>query len=301
MIIVRIKAGLGNQIFQYAIGRHLSIKNNTKLCLDTSWYYREKQSPIDPSRQFLLDQFAINAHVTSLKDLQHLHLSFNHGVWQKISWLVKKWIRKNHNFLRIKESHFHYDPQILNLRGNLYLTGIWQSEKYFKDIAPMLQNELTPIDIMAQNSAKEHIDSLKSSFSEVVSVHVRRGDYFFTNQQEAQSLISVDYYQKAMECFPTGAAFLFFSNSFEDIDWCKEHFSQKNIFFSENKGVLNDFVLMSACDHNIISNSTFSWWSAWLNSNPNKKVVAPRPECWFGEKYKNYNLSTLLPSAWERI
>lgn len=300
MIVIRVKAGLGNQLFQYAFGRHLSIRNNADLCLDTSWYYREKQSLVDPARQFLLDQFAINAQVTNVQDLKHLHYSFNQGLWNKISWQVMKLLGMNAVFLRVTESHFHYDPQMLNLRGNLYLTGIWQSEEYFKDIASILRNELIPLDDALRSFAEEYLDRIRNSYSysEVVSVHVRRGDYVFTEQQGAQSLLSVDYYSKAMDCFPEGTAFLFFSNSLEDINWCKQNFSRKNIFFSENKGTISDFILMSACDHNIISNSTFSWWAAWLNSNVAKKVISPHPSKWLGRKYQDYNLNSLLPPAW---
>jgi len=110
-------------------------------------------------------------------------------------------------------------------------------------------------------------------------------------------LLKESYFRQAMGNYPS-SKYLFFSDTNEDIKWCKETFqSSDNIFLHYDD--LTDFTIMQLCDHNIISNSTFSWWAAWLNSNQEKKVIAP--QIWFGVYYKEYNLEDLIPEKWIKI
>ena len=126
----------------------------------------------------------------------------------------------------------------------------------------------------------------------MVSVHVRRGDY--TKLQDHHPLCTVEYYEKAMAMFKDHS-FLVFSN---DIEWCKENIKGPRVMYSEEESAAKDLQLMASCDHNIIANSSFSWWGAWLNDNQNKKVIAPSN--WFGPTC-DHSSKDIVPETWIRI
>jgi hypothetical protein len=131
-----------------------------------------------------------------------------------------------------------------------------------------------------------------------VSIHVRRGDYL--SFPEHHPPLTMDYYREAMSRFP-GARFLVFS---DDPGWCLLNFRDAGyqVEISTGRTAAEDMALMASCDHHIIANSSFSWWSAWLNRNPSKRVIAPDPKTrWFGPAKKGWNTADLLPAAWEQI
>lgn len=137
---------------------------------------------------------------------------------------------------------------------------------------------------------------IKEMFSEgigdsnsFVSIHVRRGDY--VNNPFYVDLTKTDYYQRAISMFPD-SKFLVFS---DDIEWCKEYFKGNKFFFSERNNELEDMNLMAACEHNIIANSSFSWWAAYLNKNTCKEIIAPKE--WYADGVER----TVCPSSWIRI
>lgn len=148
-----------------------------------------------------------------------------------------------------------------------------QDEKYFKryenEIRAMFSSDIYPID--------------------QVSIHVRRGDY--VNHPFYVDLTKTSYYEDAMDLFPD-AEFLVFS---DDIEWCKEQPIFQGCEFSEGKSEVDDLNLMASCKHNIIANSSFSWWAAWLNPNPNKKVVAPK--AWHPDGI----IRTVCPKEWTKV
>jgi Glycosyl transferase family 11 len=134
-------------------------------------------------------------------------------------------------------------------------------------------------------------------------VHVRRGDVAFFHEQRrdlfnvAGALLSKDYFDRAMSVFGPDVTYLVFSESEADMRWCRANIQAPDLYFSTDNSDLFDFVAMSACDHHIISNSTFSWWAAWLNCNPRKIVVAPRQ--WFRAGYKScHRIRDLIPEPW---
>lgn len=177
-----------------------------------------------------------------------------------------------------QEPHFHYAP--IPYRPNLNLNGYFQSPKYWLGYESTIKSLLTPI---------QQIDREIG----LCSLHIRRQDYI--NKQNCHPLMTMNYYQQAMkisEC----KKFLIFS---DDITWCKNNFTGNEFEFSEGKSEVEDIALMiKKCEHNIIANSSFSWFGAYLNQSPNKKVIAPK--MWFGKEL-NHSTKDLLPNEWIAI
>ena len=177
------------------------------------------------------------------------------------------------------EPNFHYDT--IPYRNNMNISGYFQSEKYFKDYEADIRNLLTTKNNFAMRPG-------------LVSIHVRRGDYLLYPRHHPT--VEMSYYEKAMELSGTDK-FLVFS---DDIYWCKKHFIGNMFEFSEGNSALLDLDLQSKlCEHNIIGNSSFSWWAAWLNKNPNKKIFAPKK--WFGPALSSHNTKDLFPNDWITI
>jgi hypothetical protein len=169
---------------------------------------------------------------------------------------------------------------------NYYLNGFWQSEKYFYEFSEIIKNELEP-DI----TTLEKLSSKMSNNS--VSLHIRRTDYVTSNGYHPVQ--SIDYYNKALEIIGDYDQLLIFS---DDINWCKENLNYKNMVFIENQTNIEDMWLMSLCKHNIIANSSFSWWGAWLNKNEDKIVIVPKN--WFGD-FTNLNSLDIFANNWITI
>jgi hypothetical protein len=179
-----------------------------------------------------------------------------------------------------------------------YLSGYWQSYRYFDDIADQLRTELTPLTPPTPKDSKL-IRSMISTNS--VSVHVRRGDYITQKAAAAfHGNSSVEYYDKALAKICTlvqDPRFFVFS---DDLGWVKNNmkFPGATNFVDHNDGdtAFQDLRLMSTCKHHIIANSSFSWWGAWLNPNDKKIVVAP--SLWFADHRQT---PTLIPKSWLRV
>jgi hypothetical protein len=169
-------------------------------------------------------------------------------------------------------------------KPNCNLHGYFQSKKYFEDQEGYIKNILTP---------KEKKES--GLYGDVCGIHIRRGDYI--QFKDFHTVLQVDYYRKAMSCIPV-SKFLIIS---DDPEWCKIAFAYDERCTVKKQGsVMDDFTTLSACGHNIIANSSFSWWAAYLNPNQNKTVVAPKE--WFGPKLKDINpISDLIPSEWRLV
>jgi len=176
-----------------------------------------------------------------------------------------------------REKDFRYIP--IEYKQNLDLVGFFQSEKYFEDYKDMILRTLTP-------------KVGYGMFSNTTSIHVRRGDYVNLSDHYVQ--LDADYYRKAMNMIKSEVYFMFS----DDIAWCKSNFKDQNIVFIENNSPATDLAIMLGCEHNIIANSSFSWWGAYLNKNPSKIVVAPAE--WFGPKLP-HDTKDLLPEEWIKI
>ncbi|NBB19423.1 alpha-1,2-fucosyltransferase [Runella sp. CRIBMP] len=287
MIIVKLSGGLGNQLFQYALGRHLSIVNHTELKMDTSTF---SQPSGGTTRTLALDTFKIRAAQANKDEIKLLAGEPNH-IFQRV-------IRKI-GFMPIyyfKEPHFHFYQPVLSLLDGVYLDGYWQSEKYFAEIADLIREDLKPI-ISFTNQYQTFKQSINQCVS--VSVHIRRGDYTKTSKSNRYlKPCEALYYQTAMEYLTkriSNPVFFVFS---DDIEWAKAniHFDFSTQYVVGNSAQ-EDLLLMASCQHHIIANSTFSWWGAWLNPHPDKIVIAPQK--WFSTE--RFDTKDLLPESWIRL
>jgi hypothetical protein len=296
MIVVRLWGGLGNQMFQYAAARRLAHVNGAALKLDTGWFGNE--APGDTSRRYELGVFRIDAGFASAGEARRLR-GPDIRRWPRI---VKKLVavvgyagRRSY----VGEKHYHFDPEILRLKGDIYLDGYWQSEKYFRDAAEVIRNDfrLKPAPEGANRELMRKIGECES-----VSLHFRRGDYV-TNVNAAayHGTASLDYYAAAIDAILSrvGSPRLFVFS--DEPEWVKRNLkAHLPVTYVEGNGEANaaeDLRLMSACRHHIIANSSFSWWGAWLGGNPGKVVVAPRK--WFNAG--NADTKDLIPEGWLRI
>lgn len=200
-------------------------------------------------------------------------------------WFIPK------NCRQIDEHVFHYTEIPNYPDDNVFLSGYFQSEKYFKDYEDEIRNLFMSYDINMSDDIKQLLSS-----ENTCSIHVRRGDYL--NSPNHHPTQSMNYYMKAIKQMPKDSVFLIFS---DDIEWCKQNFPnlpEKFKFIEGNKDY-EDLYLMSHCKNNIICNSTFSWWGAWLNKNKDKIVIAP--SVWFGPAYSNNNTEDLYCEGWITI
>jgi hypothetical protein len=280
MITVRLNGGLGNQMFQYAIGRALAVKKNVELTLDINEF------DTYDLRDLELDKYNIKSKIINQ------------------NYFIKKVIKK----LRLStifnsyyiEKSLQYDENIKCVADNLYLEGYFQNEKYFIDIRSELLRDFS-IKGKVSNYCKE-IDDLICNSLNSVSIHVRRGDYV-TNQQanEMHGTCSVEYYEQAMLFMgdKLGSSNYFIFS--DDINWVKNNLNIENAVYVENnnRAPHEDIYLMSRCSHNIIANSSFSWWGAWLNNYNNKHVVYPH--AWFTNEKNNIIIMASMPNNWTRI
>jgi hypothetical protein len=191
-----------------------------------------------------------------------------------------------------QEPYFHFCPDLFTVPDQTNLMGYFQTEKYFEHCSDLILGYFQ-FDKEIKKQAENNFPHFPSKV-EYVSIHLRRGDY--AGLQQFHPVMDADYYFDAMTQFMDGDyCFLIFS---DDIQYAKELFGeQENIIYIEGNDPEVDMCMMTMCDHNVIANSSFSWWGAWLNDNTNKKVVAPKR--WFGPAYKHvHNTKDLYPQSW---
>lgn len=293
MIIAKITGGLGNQMFQYALGRVLSLKNNTELKLDISAFETYKL------HQYSLEKLSIIKKYSQKWDIpwyentsSNKYIDF---ILQKIKNLIS-WYNKHH----FRENGFEpFHEKILTLPDWIYLDGYFQSEKYFREYSDVIRNDFEVSISPSQENALmiEKIQSVNA-----VSLHIRRGDYVKnSNTQALHGLCNAEYYQKSISyivAMVEKPVFFIFS---DDIAWAKENmktgFEQYYIDFNDASQNHEDIRLMKNCKHHIIANSTFSWWGAWLN--PSSEKIVTIPSIWFAGY--TYDTKDLYPDGWIRI
>ncbi len=268
MIIARIDGGLGNQMFQYAYGAYIARRLNTELRLDLRSYLAA------PAHGYQLDRFAIEAGEATPHELASIPRKYRAIDSQRLPW--SQWLRPT-AFRRHKESVFGFNPQHLHITGQRYLVGYWQSEKFFPGMQAELRRQFQlrePLSAASQRVAAE-IESTES-----IAVHVRRGDYL---SHSGVQQLNMDYYRRAI--FDWAAerdqpVVYVFSN---DSQWCKTQFDMPwpVVYVDHNTAEtgFEDLALMQLAACNVIANSTFSWWAAWLNRRAGKVVYAP--SSWF--------------------
>jgi len=296
MIIVKLSGGLGNQMFQYAAGRRLAFHRNVPLKLDLAGF--GATTPEETPRHYALNVFNIAEEFAGPEEVAQLCKPGNNLLMKSLKNVSGIFLSLSRQTC-FKERHFHFDPSLLRLGSNVYLDGYWQSEKYFCSAQNIIRNDFTVSTPLAGANldASNRIISTNS-----VSLHVRRGDYV-TNPATGHyhGLCSPEYYQQAVDYIANRTSdphLIIFS---DDICWVREQLRlPRPVTFVEHNGPEfshEDLRLMSLCKHNIIANSSFSWWGAWLNRNPEKMVVAP--EQWFNRQ--DISIADLIPPDWHRI
>lgn len=278
MIIVKLMGGMGNQMFQYALGRNLSLKYNVPLKIDLSFLNRRDFGPNFTYRNYDLDIFNI---------FEDFDLS-NVG-----------------KILTIKEPHFHYYENILNLVDNLLkqgnsvlLDGYWQSPFYFKEYESQIKKDFEFKDNVI-NSEKHIVEMLnKITSCDSVLVNIRRTDYLNNNFHGVMGIDYINQAKNIIESIVKTPHYFIFS---DDIDWCKENIHINNMTIVDHTYKGNKFnyylQLMKNCKYCIIPNSSFAWWSSWMNTFEEKIIITPKQ--WFNDK--NINTNDLIPSNWIRI
>lgn len=295
MIIARMDGGLGNQMFQYALAIILAQKNNTNVLLDNSFFDQTEKRLGHTPRKFELAVFSKSHSFASTADL----LFFKQlSVFNKI----KRELGLNYPKM-YREPSFHFDEKVLTIRTPVYLRGFFQSYQYFVGYENLIQElYVFPLDSLDEKN-KKVMTTIKSC--NAIAIHIRRGDYVNdATTQQYHGNCSLDYYTKALSLLiekRDDFTLFFFS---DDSEWVKEQFRDlpySKQFIDHNTGEHSwkDMFLMSICQHNIIANSSFSWWAAWLNIHPDKKVIAPKK--WFAKSEEEMNTSDLIPPEWIRL
>jgi hypothetical protein len=289
MVITRLIGGLGNQMFQYAVGRRLAHEMGVELKLDITGFQSYKL------RTYSLGNLNIQENFATLEEIKALTKPTIAG-----RILAKLWHRSPRPpKTYIREKHFHFDPNILKLSDNVYLEGYWQSEKYFADIAGILRQEFT---IKTPQTGKNKELGEKIATCESVSLHIRRGDYACNpHTKDVHGLCGIDYYFRCVEQISQMAKkphfFIFSDDPKLPRDSFKESYPTTFVNHNGADEDYEDLHLMSQCKHHIIANSTFSWWGAWLNGRSDKIVFAPSQ--WFAkEEQASRKMTDLLPANW---
>lgn len=261
--------------------------HNAELKIDVSGFKEYRL------REYLLDNFSIQAKFASSKEVKDLKV-------QKKS-LFKRILARSDvpASTYILEKLFCYNPDVLVLPDGVYLEGYWQSEKYFKDIKTIIRQDFTLK--RPQKGQNKKLAGLIGS-SESVSIHIRRGDYILDPQvNKVHGTCDLDYYYGAIDKLTKSVhspSFFIFS---DDPKWVQDHiclaYPTTYVDFNGPDKAYEDLSLMSQCRHHIIANSTFSWWGAWLNENPDKMVIAPKR--WFNDNSRD--TKDLMPDNWIRM
>jgi len=287
MIIVRLIGGLGNQLFQYATARRLSIQHNVPLKLDKSGFQNYKLHNYSLNHFNILEDFATTKEIANYQNT----ILPQRALSKLLPYRFQKWV---------VERHYHFDPAILKLASDVYLDGYWQSERYFKDVEQVLRHELTIKTFPDHENERIANEILADEYA--VSIHVRRGDYAsnaVTNQ--IHGLTPLQYYSASISQIVKLIGIPSFYVFSDDHNWVRQNFAidYPATYIDHNKADRNyeDLRLMSLCKHHIIANSTFSWWGAWLGSHPTKLVFSPKQ--WFNDPSKD--VSDLIPSNWHQV
>lgn len=247
--------GLGNQLFQWAYAKSLSIIYNVPYYIDKSFY---------------LNQIGVTPRDYELHKFEFLEIEFKEKP-------------NNINLFNIYDGN----PNVkIDINKNYFLYGYFQSEKYFFDKSEYIRRDLRMTEYMRSKLYEKY-----GNLYNHISLHVRRTDYL-TSGNGFHPVQPISYYENAIKLLSSYERLLIFS---DDINWCKSNLRFDNSVFIEQSSNVEDLWLMSLCRDNIIANSSFSWWGAWLNENENKKVIAPIK--WFNGQ----NTPILVPDSWNRI
>ena len=269
MIIIQLKGGLGNQMFQYALYKSLKKRGKEVKIDDKTGFVNDKLRVPVLSRWGVEYDKATDEEIVNLTDSK---MDIFSRIRRKLTG------RKSY---RIDEESGKFNPEILE-KDNAYLVGYWQCDKYFedKDVIREIREafEKKPQELMTDASSWSTLQQIECC--ESVSLHVRRTDYVDEEHIHIHNICTEKYYKDAIDKirkrYPSAVFFIFT----DDKEWCRDHFKGPNFIvveLEEGEGTdIAEMTLMSRCKHHIIANSSFSWWAAWLNDSPEKIVIAPQ-------------------------
>ena len=286
-VIIRFNGGLGNQMFQWEFGSMLEETRDAEVYYDMSYFAHNY------ARAYQLNIFNIEP-------------KFVQGDWLKfkldVIWTFRGFLESKKFFgtKLISEKQFNFDPHLGKIENDTYVDGFFQSDLYFNTIEYKLRQDFKFITPMTEGSMQV-ASKIRSRNS--ISLHIRRGDYVQKPRyQKMYAECSLDYYKRGVEYiaknYEDPPTLFIFS---DDIEWVRANLKlpYRMIFVSHNTGKnsYEDMRLMSLCTNNIIANSSFSWWAAWLNNNKEKIVIAPKK--WFNDD--NIVQTDVIPNSWVRI
>jgi hypothetical protein len=292
MITVALRGGLGNQLFQYALGRSLELERGDEVRFDPHGVEE------DQLREYRLDKFRTCAILATTAEVRRARGVDRPRLFRVASGMAARF-RPYHRRRVVVERGYGFDPRIRRVPRSCLLRGYWQDERYFRGIRNTLLDELTPRDDPGPR-ARALMARMDATTS--VSVHVRRGDYVWkASAARTHGVCPPRYYERAaallLDRVP-GAHFFVFS---DDVDWAREHLQLgAETIFVDGGGPERDYEdlqLMRSCRHHIVANSSFSWWGAWLCRRPDPLIVAPDP--WFNEPGRR--LDHPAPAKWLRL
>ena len=291
MIIIKLQGGLGNQLFQYALGRTLEKKYAKEVKYDISFFSDPKKFT---PRTFLLNKF--NTKISIANDEEIKKVKYPLGAFSKTLFLMKKALNK----YLFKKYHISYDSHFLPSIENktaVYLEGYWQSFRYVEPCLEELRNE-----IVLKDRPTPVFEKVATEMSQgpSVAIHIRRGDYL--NSGGHIGALDMSYYERANAIMMQKMHEVRYYVFTDDTEWVKENVSflgKANVTFVSDLGLQDyeELILMTYCRHAIIANSSFSWWGAMLNRNPQAIIVCPQD--WKNSLLKNDE--DLCPERWVRV
>lgn len=311
MIISRITMGLGNQMFKYAAGKALSLEKKVPFKVDVSSYegYKLRRYELDTifnisterATKEELKKYPVTHPVKRVWNkffptkLRMLGLGYEEAVIPRTVLAAYNSITPPHKRKIYEEPHFNYHTSFFNANSNVYLNGYWMSWKYFEKY----ENEIRQ-DFTIRKDIVTHLDDIACKIKKInsVSIHIRRGDFTSQKNADLHGVIPIAFYLKAIEEIVKKISSLHFFIFSDDIEWVKENLNTRFPITYISKHItttgIEDFYLMTICKHNIIANSTFSWWAAWLNGNKDKIVIAPK------KFYNNspFDYKDVYPTSW---
>ena len=292
MIIIKLQGGLGNQLFQWAFGLSKQLKTNCDLKFDANSFASDKLRNLEITH--LVDSIAI----ASKKEIKTTR--FENGLLRllvrKLTTLINPYYKRK----VICEQSYLFDEALDSYTHNSnYFEGYWQNEKYFIDYRSQILKSIH-FEINTSKKYQDYKSHILDKTKNSVAIHVRRGDYINDpNTFEVHGVCSLEYYKNAIQLMKekyNDVHFYIFSN---DLKWCENNFSftEHKTYIKHTETVFEDLELMSLCKGQIIANSSLSWWSAWINQHPNKKIIAPKK--WFNKTDIDY--SQLVPKNWKKL
>lgn len=302
MIISKIYSGLGNQMFQYATGKATALRLNTDLKLDLSWFDISEKM-VRAKRQFELNNFP-NIHIDLANEKKCRQIGYIDDFGFALLGKLRRRLHSCYKQLFTKKSYVtdkNDNIELLQTGLDHYLDGYWQSEIYFKDFADQITSSFSFPRFQNEKNISLATELLKRD--DTIAIHVRRGDYVLSpkDYKVFGGICTIEYYKQAvavMEKLLRHPSYVVFS---DEPQWAAENLNlpQTTIFvdWNNHENSFRDMQLMTCCKHNIIANSSFSWWGAWLNQNPDKIVIAPAR--WTNDN--SINTEHCLPDEWLKI